>query len=123
MLDELLSKQAGILHAMMVLTQSACSAGVQNADDPASNPSPGGRLKKRARIETEAGNGLEDMEDEPQVVSHLLSQGWGNGEVFVTQLTLWKECNHWGVHAHLRATKIATARQCAECSSFCRIWV
>ena len=81
MLDELLSKQAGILHAMMVM--NVCSAGVQDADDPVSNPSPGGRLKKRARIETEAGNGLEDMEDEPQVVSHLLSQGCGNGEVFV----------------------------------------
>ena len=60
----------------------ARSAGLQDIDDPVSNPSPGGRLKKRARIETEAGNGLEDMEDEPQVVSHLLFQGCGHNDSF-----------------------------------------
>ena len=47
-----------------------CCAGVEDADNPVGSPSPGGRLKKRARLETGGEDGLQDMEDEPQVVSH-----------------------------------------------------
>lgn len=53
------------------LIMTGCFAGLEDAANPVSSPSTGGRLKKRARIETEAANdGLEDREDEPQVVRY-----------------------------------------------------
>ena len=61
----MLAKEMTQIH----VNRSARYAGLEDTEKPVSRPSPGGRLKKRARVETEAGNGLEDMEDEPQVVS------------------------------------------------------